>query len=73
MNRYQFIKENEDILLQFIRKGIITLNIIRDMEIYEAFKAMKYPKQYKDRYIELANAFDLSPNRIEQIIYAMSK
>ena len=73
MSRYQFLKENEDILLQFIKEGIISLNIIRDMEIYETFKSYKKQIQFKDRYIELANEFELSPNRIEQIILGMSK
>ena len=73
MNRYNFIKDHEDILLQFIRKGIISYQIIRDTEIYEAFKAMKFPKNRQDKYIELANEFELSPARIEQICYSMSK
>ncbi|MEW5675542.1 hypothetical protein ABGT15_04455 [Flavobacterium enshiense] len=72
MNRYQLLKRNEKLIFQFVRNGILSYQIIRDIEIYERFDEMEEP--IKDvKYLVLGEQYELSPNRIEQIITQMNR
>lgn len=72
MNRYQLLKKNEKLIFQFVRNGILSYQIIRDIEIYERFNEMD--ESVKDlKYLVLAEQYELSSNRIEQIITQMNR
>ena len=72
MNRYQLLKDNEDTIFQFVKSGIMSYQIIRDIEIYERYLELdEYSNQMK--YILLSEEFELGVKRIEQIIYQMMK
>jgi hypothetical protein len=70
MNRYQLLKKNEEIIYQFIKNGIISYQIIRDMEIYETFIQMDNTTN-ELKYIILADDYELSSQRVKQIITTM--
>ena len=60
-------------MYQAVKKGIISYQIIRDLEIYERFEAMTDIKHNDAKYLILSDEYELSAARIEQIIYAMNK
>jgi tyrosine-protein phosphatase YwqE len=70
MNRYQLLKENENILYQLVRNGIITVLVMRDMEIYERYEAMTITNN-ESKYLLLGDEYELSTKRIQQIVYNM--
>ena len=72
MTRYDLLKSNEDVMYQFIKAGILSYQIIRDIQIYEAFNASDL-KNNNLKYVLLADEFELTSRRIEQIIYNMQK
>lgn len=71
MNRYQLIKKNKNIIHTFVKNGILSYMVLRDIQIFEAFQQQEkdLPKELK--YILLAEQFELSTDRIKQIIYNM--
>ncbi|MBC5836777.1 hypothetical protein [Flavobacterium muglaense] len=71
MNRYQLLKKNKNTIHRFVKNGILSYMVIRDIEIYEALQQLQkdIPKELK--YIMLAEQFELSPDRVKQIIYNM--
>lgn len=72
MNRYQLLKEHESVIYLFVKNGILSYQIIRDMEIYDTYQNLEETiKELK--YIELGELYELSPKRIEQIIYQMER
>jgi len=72
LNRYQLLKEHESIIYLFVKNGILSYQIIRDMEIYDTYQNLEETiKELK--YIELGELYELSPKRIEQIIYQMER
>jgi len=72
MNRYQLIKENQDMTFQFIKNGILSYQIIRDTEIFESYTEMdNITKELK--YILLGEQYELSSERIRQIITQMER
>lgn len=74
MNRYQLLKNNTNIIFQFIKNGILSYQVNRDIEIYETYLAMNDDNVTKEvKHLILADTFELSPKRIEQIIYNMEK
>jgi hypothetical protein len=73
MNRYQLLKQNDKIIFKFIKNGILSYQIIRDIEIYENFQAMSDIKNFETRYILLGDEYELSAKRIEQIVLQMQK
>lgn len=71
MNRYQLLKQNNEINYIYLKNGIISYQLIRDMEIYEKFNQLEsITKEMK--YILLGEEFELSKYRIEQIISTMN-
>lgn len=71
MNRYDLLKKHEAITFQFVKNGILSYMIIRDIEIYEAYNAIDDNITKELKYILLAEQYELSVKRIEQIIYNM--
>ncbi|MDI9257274.1 hypothetical protein [Flavobacterium sedimenticola] len=72
MTRYELLKKNEDVLYQFVKAGILSYQVIRDIEIYEAFNNIDIQNK-EMKYIMLSDDFELSTKRIEQIIIQMQK
>lgn len=70
MNRYELIKSNEELTFQYVKNGILSYQIIRDMDIYEKFNSLDNLTN-EIKYILLADEFELSKSRIEQIITSM--
>jgi DNA polymerase III delta prime subunit len=71
MNRYELLKNNENLIFQFVKNGILSYMMIRDIEIIENFIQLEdVPKEM--RYIMLAEQYELSTDRIKQIIYNMN-
>ncbi len=71
MNRYQLLKENEELIFQFVKNGILSYQCIRDMQIFEEFNEMN--ELTNDlKYILLGEQFELSAKRIEQITRSMN-
>ena len=64
------LKENEELIFQFVKNGILSYQIIRDMDIYEKFNSLDNLTN-EIKYILLADEFELSKSRIEQIITSM--
>jgi DNA polymerase III delta prime subunit len=54
------------------RSGILSYMIIRDIEIYESFNLLDDDISKEMKYIILAEQYELSTDRIKQIIYNMS-
>ena len=72
--RYQLLKENEEIIYLFIKNGIITSLIIRDIEIYKTFiKLEESIKNFELRYSLIGEEYELSAKRVEQIVLSMQK
>ena len=71
MNRYQLLKSKKNIIHTFVKNGILSFMVIRDIEIYEVFQQLHkdIPKELK--YIMLSEQFELSTDRVKQIIYNM--
>lgn len=72
MNRYDLLKKHEAITFQFVKNGILSYMIIRDIEIYEAYNALDDNITKELKYIILGEQYELSVKRIEQIIYNMT-
>ncbi len=72
MNRYELLKNNENITFQFVKNGILSYMILRDIEIFETYSALEDNITKEMKYIILAEQYELSVKRIEQIIYNMT-
>jgi hypothetical protein len=72
MNRYQLLKQNNEINYIYLKNGIISYQLIRDMEIFEKFNQLESTITKEMKYILLGEEFELSKHRIEQIISTMS-
>lgn len=72
MNRYELLKQNENLIFQFVKNGILSYMMIRDIEIYESFNGIEDDITKEMKYIILAEQYELSVKRIEQIIYNMT-
>jgi hypothetical protein len=76
MTRYQLLKENEDTVYHFVKAGILTYKIIRDMEMFESFLVLEEEEKEmfnEIKYIILAEKYELKDKTVEQIIYQMKK
>ena len=73
MTRYELLKQNEEIMFQFVKAGILSFQVIRDIEIFESFTNYKDEINKESRYLLLADTYELSSKRIEQIVYQMQK
>ena len=72
MTLYQLLKENETMIYQFVKVGILSYTIIRDIGIYENYLQLdKINKESK--YLLLAEDFEIGYKRIQQIILNMEK
>ena len=71
MNRHELITENKDVIHTFVKNGIISYMILRDIDIYNEFLLLGDAKK-ELKYIILADKFELSIDRIKQIVYSMS-
>ena len=52
MTRYELLKNNEDVMLQFIKAGVLGYQVIRDIEIYELFMQLNL-KNNEAKYMDL--------------------
>ena len=73
MTRYEFLKNNEDIIFQFVKNGILSYQAIRDISIYERYNELDDVNNNQLKYIILSEEFDLSEKTIERIIYQMNR
>lgn len=71
MTRYNLIKNNDNIIFQFVKNGILSYMILRDIEIYNEYKKLELNITKEMKYLILAEMFELSNDRIKQIIYCM--
>jgi hypothetical protein len=71
MNRYELLKENEDVIFQFVKNGILSYKIIRDMEIFESYLQLQEDLTQELKFVLLGEEFGLSHKTIEPIIYTM--
>ncbi|TRX34964.1 hypothetical protein FNW52_12545 [Flavobacterium sp. ZT3R18] len=72
MNRYELLKKNENITFQYVKNGILSYMILRDIKIYESFNLLDDNISKEMKYIILGEENELSTKRIEQIIYNMN-
>ncbi|MCG2611522.1 hypothetical protein LZZ90_08375 [Flavobacterium sp. SM15] len=73
MNRYQLLKKNHETMYQFIKAGILSFIVLRDIEIYEEYQQLKKMKNNEAKFLYLGDKHELSAVRIEQIVYNMQK
>jgi hypothetical protein len=73
MNRYELLKENQELIYKFIKNGILSYMMIRDIEMYENYLSLDENITKEIKYIVLADEYELSNDRIKQIIYQMQK
>ena len=74
MNRYQLLKKNENLIFQFVKNGILSYQIIRDMEIYERYDELGDEIENNQfKYLLLSEEHSLSEKSIERIIYQMNR
>lgn len=71
MNNYDFINRNLRVIVELINRGFIPINILKKIEIYEAFHSLSGSKM--ERYQKLSKKFHLNPDYIRQIIIKMKK
>lgn len=71
MTRYQLLKKNEAINYKYVKNGILSFMILRDIEIYESFVNLQDTIIKEMKYIVLSEQYDLSTDRIKQIVYNM--
>jgi hypothetical protein len=70
MNKYELLKINK-LIYQFVKNGILSYLMIRDIEIYETYLNLNDNITKEIKYILLSDQYELSPDRIKQIIYQM--
>jgi hypothetical protein len=71
MNRYELLNQNKELIYLFVKNGILSYMMIRDIEMYENYLNLDNHITKEIKYIILAEDYELSPKRIEQIIYQM--
>jgi myo-inositol-1-phosphate synthase len=71
MTRYELLKQNERINYKYVKNGILSYQIIRDIEIYESFNSLKENIGKEMKYVMISEQYDLSTDRIKQILYNM--
>jgi hypothetical protein len=72
--KYQLLKDNYDIIFQFIKNGILSYQLIRDLEIFEAFQELEKEIKNNDlRFALIGERYELSAKRIGQIVYNLQK
>jgi hypothetical protein len=72
MTRYEILKANEEAMWLFIQNGILSYQVIRDLEIYQEFISLG-DLSNAAKYLILADSYELSSKRIEQIVNSMDK
>lgn len=73
MTRYELLKKNEKIIYQFIKNGILSYMVIRDIEIFESLNELEDIISKEMKYLLLGEQYELSTDRIKQIIHQMLK
>ena len=73
MNRYELLKENQELIFKFVKNGILSYMMIRDIEMYENYLILDKEITKDIKYILLGEQYELSNDRIKQIIYQMEK
>jgi hypothetical protein len=73
MNKYELLTENKQLIYQFVKNGILSYLMIRDIEIYETYLNLNDNITKEIKYILLSDQYELSPDRIKQIIYQMQR
>lgn len=72
MNRYQLLKQYENTIYLFVKAGILSYKVIRDMGIYSNYQELDEEiKNNQLKYILLSEQYELSEKMIEHIIYQM--
>jgi hypothetical protein len=57
---------------KYVKNGILSYMIIRDIEIYEKFNLLEDGIGKEMKYILIDEQYELSTDRIKQIIYNMN-
>lgn len=73
MTRYELLKKNDKINYLYIKNGILSCMMLRDIEIFETFNDMEDNIGKEMKYLLLAEQYELSTDRIKQIIHQMLK
>jgi hypothetical protein len=63
MNKYELLTENKQLIYQFVKNGILSYLMIRDIEIYETY--LNLNDNITIKYI-LSDQYELSPDRINK-------
>jgi hypothetical protein len=61
MNKYEL--ENKQLIYQFVKNGILSYLMIRDIEIYETYLNLNDNITKEIKYILLSDQYELSPDR----------
>jgi hypothetical protein len=73
MTRYELLKANEDTMYQFIKAGILSFQVIRDIEIFERYQELEGLLNQEAKYMILSDEYELSIKRIQQLVLNMQK
>jgi hypothetical protein len=61
MNKYELLTENKQLIYQFVKNGILSYLMIRDIEIYETYLNLNDNITKEIKYILLSDQYELSP------------
>ena len=73
MTRYELLKKNEVINYKYVKNGILSYMLLRDIEIFESLNELEDNISKEMKYILLGEQYELSTDRIKQIIHQMLK
>lgn len=73
MTRYELLKNNDNLIFQFVKNGILSSQIIRDMEIYQRYNELDEITFNQLKYHFLSEEYEVSEKTIERVIYQMNR
>lgn len=71
MNCYQLIDENLPTIIKLIKNGLVKVDMIKHIEIYENFQSLTGNKS--ERYKALGEKFNLHPSTIKKVVLRLNK
>ena len=71
MNNYQLINNNLPVIVKLINNGLVKVDMVKYLEMYENFHSMTGTKG--ERYKQLSKDFGYHPETVGQAIRKMSK
>jgi hypothetical protein len=60
MNKYELLTENKQLIYQFVKNGILSYLMIRDIEIYETYLNLNDNITKEIKYILLSDQYELT-------------